>query len=55
MGREVDVQNKHIDRIGDKVSQISRERARHIIDSTKQSEKVDEGILMNRARLDRIH
>ena len=53
MGKEVDTQNKHIERIQNKVS-TSQDDERSIANTTSQSEKVDDGIAMNRARLDRI-
>lgn len=53
MGKEVDTQNKHIERIQTKVS-ISQDDKKSIANTIIQSEKVDDGIAMNRARLDRI-
>lgn len=53
-GEEVDQQNKHIANIINKASDLP---VKHVLKplTDSQSDRVDEQIVMNRARLDRIH
>ena len=53
VGEEVDEQNKHIDKITQKVCQLVI--CRIMLMTCEQSDRVDDQIAMNRARLDRIH
>ncbi len=52
MGKELEIQNDHIDRIVEKASLSLPNR--HIVLTTLQTDRVDDQIVMNRARLDRI-
>lgn len=54
-GREVDDQNRHIERIIGKVCYHSDQIFLFIMLTISQSDRVDDQIAMNRARLDRIH
>ena len=56
-GEEIDAQNMHLDRIAGKVSHLPIRflSCNRLIIISQQSDRVDDQIHMNRARLDRIH
>lgn len=54
MGQELDEQNKHIGRIINKASRLYPPKRQGHSTNMSQTDKVDDQIALNRARLDRI-